>query len=308
MELSPGTYARLPLRGLLVFEAAARRGTFSGAARELAMTQAAISQHIGHLEAELGVSLFERHHRGVELTAAGERLLPRVEEGLQALATGVASASRHRATRTVTILTDFGFAAWWLMPRIAELTDLMPEVEIRLTTSQGTTDALGSDFDLAVLFGNGQWPGCRAHRLFAEEVHPVCAPSYLAQRPLPLALPLAPADIAQMRLLHLRGGGPTRWFDWPDWFAGMGVPAPAARQDLAFNNYQIVLQAAMLGQGVALGWAPLIDDLVRAGSLVRLTDHPLSSPRGYHLVEPLTRPQLTDTARVNAWLRQTARA
>ena len=302
MELAPGTYARLPLRGLLVFEAAARRGPFSGAARELAMTQAAISQHIGHLEAELGVSLFARHHRGVELTQAGERLLPRVEEGLQSLASGVASARRHKGTRTVTILTDFGFAAWWLMPRIGELSDLMPEVEIRLITWQGTSDALGTEFDLAVLFGNGQWPGCRAHRLFAEEVFPVCAPSYLGTR----TAPLPPAELAGMRLLHLRGAGPTRWFDWADWFAGMGVPPPATKQELAFNNYQIVLQAVMLGQGVALGWSPLIDDLVRAGNLVRLTERPLSSARGYHLVEPLSRPLPADVARVNAWLRQAA--
>ncbi|MFT3965450.1 MAG: LysR substrate-binding domain-containing protein [Sphingobium sp.] len=275
-------FGRLPLRSLAVFEAAARHGKFSAAAEELLMTQAGVSQHIAQLEADLGVALFNRRHRGVALTPAGERFQQSVEQGLRTLSDGFASVRRLGGERTVNILTDFGFAAWWLMPRIAALGELMPEVDIRLVTTQSEIDAATGDFDLAILFGHGDWPGCEAHLLFPEIVYPVCSPAYLGGRPLPLL----PEEIAGLRLLHLRSNAPQRWFDWDDWFAGMGTPPPGRNQELVFSNYQIVLQAVLLGQGVGIGWTPLIDDLVESGSIVRLTDTPLSSSRGYHVVQP----------------------
>lgn len=275
-------FGRLPLRSLAVFEAAARHGKFAAAAEELLMTQAGVSQHIAQLEADLGVTLFNRRHRGVALTSAGERFQQSVEQGLRTLSDGYASTRRLGGERTVNILTDFGFAAWWLMPRIAALSDLMPEAEIRLVTTQSEIDAATGDFDLAILFGHGDWPGCTADLLFQEIVYPVCAPSFLGDR----ATPLSPSEIAKLRLLHLRSNAPQRWFDWDEWFAGMEASPPARHQELVFNNYQIVLQAVMLGQGVGLGWAPLIDELIANGSLIRLTDTPLSSSRGYHIVRP----------------------
>jgi len=301
VEFIPARFGRLPLRSLAVFEAAARHGKFAAAAGELAMTQAGVSQHIAQLESELGVVLFHRRHRGVQLTDAGAKLLDAATDGLHTLARGVAEARRAGSGRTVNILTDFGFAAWWLMPRIAELSELMPQVEIRLVTSQGGSDIGEPDFDLAVLFGGSDWPGCRARRLFAERVYPVCAPAY-AQAPL------APAQIADLRLLHLRHHGAQRWFEWDDWFAGMGITPPRRQQELVFSNYQIVLQAVLLGQGVALGWAPLIDELIANGSLIRLCDTPLTSARGYHLIEPLRAAGGTNhAARVADWLWQAER-
>ncbi|WP_279330460.1 LysR substrate-binding domain-containing protein [Sphingomonas oleivorans] len=297
-------YHRLPLRGLAVFEAAARHGKFAGAAGELLMTQAGVSQHIAQLEADLGVELFVRRHRGVELTSAGAAFLASVEQGLKMLSDGVASARRHATEKTLHILTDIGFAAWWLMPRIAALSELMPDVEVRLITtqsnidSQSNIDAELADFDLAVLFGHGDWPGCKSARLFAEEVYPVCSPSYLGGH----TTPMAPAEVGRFRLLHLRSDGRQRWFAWDDWFTAFGDRPRAGQQDLTLNNYQLVLQAALLGQGVALGWAPLIDELIGNGSLVRLTPQPLTSARGYHIIEPLHRPRNADVATVKAWL------
>ncbi|WP_285019139.1 LysR substrate-binding domain-containing protein [Novosphingobium sp. fls2-241-R2A-195] len=283
MGLNSAGFGRLPLKSLAVFEAAARHGKFAAAAEELLMTQAGVSQHISQLEADLGVTLFDRQHRGVALTHAGAQFRQSVEQGLRTLSDGVASVRRLGSERTVDILTDFGFAAWWLMPRIAALSELMPEVEIRLVTTQSEIDGSSADFDLGILFGRGDWAGCTSRLLFREEVYPVCSPGYLGDR----RLPLSPEEIARLRLLHLRGQAPqNRWFDWEEWFAGMGAPLPARHQELVFNNYQIVLQAVLLGQGVGLGWAPLIDELVGSGSLVRLTDTPLSSDRGYHIVRP----------------------
>lgn len=298
MELASSRFGRLPLRALAVFEAAARHGKFATAAHELGMSAAAVSQHVSQLEAELGTELFHRRHRGVVPTPAGEQLLQAAQQGLQMLADGVAVARRQSDRHTVRILTDFGFAAWWLMPRIAALADQMPDIEIRLITTQGNTSSLDDDADLAVLFGAGHWSGGEARLLFAEEICPVCAPALVAG----LDLPLAPAGIAGMRRLHLRSSGPQRWFDWDDWFGAMGLNVPARPQDLTFNNYQIVLQAALLGQGVALGWSPLSDALIADGSLVRLSDATLASPRGYHLVEPIGIARKPAAARVAHWL------
>lgn len=298
MELIPGGFGRLPLRSFAVFEAAARHGKFSAAAEELLMTQAGVSQHIAQLEADLGVALFDRKHRGVALTRAGELFRLSVDQGLRALSDGVTSVRRLGGTRTIRILTDFGFAAWWLMPRIAALSELMPEVEIRLVTTQSMVETAEDEFDLAILFGAGEWRGCTSSLLFAEAVYPVCAPDYIGDRPLPLA----PDDIAGLRLLHLRSAIPDRWFDWPSWFAGMGAQPPPPHQELTFSNYQIALQAALLGQGVAIGWTPLIDDLVEKGSLIRLSETPLTSERGYHIVLPLSAEADGFTARIERWL------
>ena len=277
--------SRLPLRRLVVFEAAARHGRFVGAAQELAMSQAAVSQHVAALEAELASPLFTRGHRGVALTPTGEALRLAVEEGLRILQSGVTAARRLGKKRTLQILTDFGFAAWWLMPRIASLSEVAPDLELRLITTQSDNAAEDPGFDLAILFGGGDWPGYRAQRLFQEQVYPVCAPAYLGDRPLP-----TPEQISGMRLLHLRSPSAQRWFTWNDWFAAMKRPPVSRPQGLLFNNYQLLLQAVVQGQGVGLGWTPLIDAMVESGSLVRLAPAPLKSERGYFVVEPAHSP------------------
>lgn len=291
---------RLPLRALAVFEAAARHGGFTAAAEELRMTQAGVSQHVAQLEAELGIDLFVRRHRGVQLTPAGSTLFGTVERGLGLLAEGVAATRRLAGRTSIQILTDYGFAAWWMMPRLAELGALLPGVEIRLATTQREIDATDADFDLAIMFGHGEWPGVRSTPLFAEEVYPVCAPAYLAGRPAPMAA----AEIAGLRLLHLRGSGTTRerWITWDHWFAAHGAQAGDSRHDLAFDNAQLVLQATLLGQGVSIGWVPLIDDHVANGSLVRLAAEPLRSRQGWHVVEHAERPAAANIATLKAWL------
>lgn len=280
MPLMAFAFSRLPLRGLVVFAAAARHGRFVAAAKELAMSQAAVSQHVATLEEELGTALFTRGHRGVVLTPAGEALRLAVEEGLRTLQSGVTAARRLGKKPALQILTDFGFAAWWLMPRLADLSEMAPGVELRLITTQSDDVTDDPDFDLAVLFGAGDWPACRAQRLFQEEIYPVCSPAYLGDLPLP-----TPKEISQMRLLHLRGPTTQRWFTWDDWFSAMKLKPASRVQDLTFNNYQLLLQAALQGQGVGLGWAPLIDAMVESRALVRLSPTPLRSERGYFVVE-----------------------
>lgn len=279
-----GPFSKVPpLRSLIAFEAAARRGTFSAAAMELNMTQAAVSQNIAQLEASLGTALFDRQHRGVVLTPAGSAYLYSVALGLTELAEGTAAARRRSGKKTLHIRTDFGFAGWWLMARMPALNSLLPGVEIRITTTQADLDPLAHDFDLGVIFGNGDWGRCQSVKLFEEEVYPICSPAYLAGR----KLPQAPAEIAGMRLLHLHADRRGRWFDWGDWLERHGL---STYDDdgigTTFSNFQMVMQAVLMGQGVAIGFVPLIDDMVAAGQVVKLTDRPLKSDRGYYLVEP----------------------
>ena len=300
-------FLRLPLRALTVFEAAARHGRFTSAADELLMTQAAVSQHVAQLEAELGVGLFVRRHRGVELTSAGAAFLETVQQGLKTLADGVAAIRRDAGGKTIQILTDHGFAGWWLMSRLGALGDLLPGVEICVATTQAELDQTDLAFDLAIMFGHGKWSGYRTTPLFGEEAYPVCAPGYLeAQGSMtPGAretLPMAPARIAELRLLHLRGTAARRWFGWADWFAAHGVARDPLRQELVLDNAQLLLQATLLGQGVSIGWVPLIDDLVASGALVRLTPAPLRSRRGYFVVEHIDRPYAANVATLKDWL------
>lgn len=249
------------------------------------MSQAAVSQHVATLEGDLGTTLFTRGHRGVALTPTGQVLRHAVEEGLRTLQSGITAARRSGKKRTLQILTDFGFAAWWLMPRITKLSEMAPGVEFRLITTQSDNAADDPDFDLAILFGSGNWPGYRAQRLFREEIYPVCSPAYLGEGPRP-----TPEEISRMRLLHLRAPSALRWFTWNDWFSALKLPPVSRDHDVIFNNYHLLLQAVLQGQGVGLGWTPLIDAMVESKALVRLSPTPLVSERGYFVVEPEASP------------------
>ncbi|MBB5046905.1 putative choline sulfate-utilization transcription factor [Rhodopseudomonas rhenobacensis] len=280
------------LIALASFEAAGRLGSFSAAADELRLTQPAVSQQMSGLEAELGVSLFRRLHRGVTLTQAGQTLYDAAAKALDLIDVAASAIRRDPARRRLVVFTDFAFAALWLMPRLPALEDHLPGVEVRILTAQSVVDLRGEDVDVAILFGDGRgrfFPsGWETSLLFGEEVTPIGSPMLLKDaKP-----PVAPDQIAQMRRLHLQGGRDC-WFTWADWMKAHGVVenpgAPPQAQDLSFGNYPLILQAVMQGQGIALGWSPLVDDGLRAGWLVRLTEQSLTSDRGYVIAVPTLR-------------------
>jgi len=288
----PNPSSRPLLNALASFEAAGRRGSFSAAAEELRLTQSAVSQQVQGLEAELGVALFRRLHRGVALTQAGQTLFEAAATALRLIDTATSSIRHDPARKRLVVFTDFAFAALWLMPRLASLEVQLPGVEVRILTAQSVVDLREEEADVAILFGDGRgrfFPaGWETSLLFGEEVTPVGSPAILNNA----SPPLAPDQIAQMRRLHLQGGG-DRWFTWADWMKAHGVEdIPGARpqaQDLSFGNYPLILQAVMQGQGVALGWSPLVDDGLRAGWIVRLTERRLTSERGYVIAVPARR-------------------
>lgn len=270
-----------PLQALVFFEAAARHQNFTAAAQELGTTQPAVSQRVGWLEQDLGVALFKRQHRGVALTAEGLRLFEAVREGLGVIGTAAAELRASRSAPVLTVATDFGFAAYWLMPRLHALRELVPDLDVRIFTSQNGFDLRKEPVDAAIGFGAGAWPGCEAELLFPEVVRPVCSPAFAARH----GLSGAPQQLAGLPLLHLERPVPARWLGWADWFALHGLPASHGHHDVTFNNYPLVIQAALAGQGVALGWTPLVDDLLAAGQLLALGE-PERTECGYFLVLP----------------------
>lgn len=286
-----------PLNTLLVFEAAGRHLNFSAAAAELGMTQPAVSHQISFLEARLGMSLFRRLHHGVVLTPAGAQLLDGVSRGLTTIHDAAAALRRRSGPKVLHVFTDYGFAAWWLIPRLGRWSERAPEVEVQLVTAQRQLDLRQAEADVAVWFGDGTWPGRRIVQWFPETVYPVCSPEFARRNPVADA-----AALSERRLLHVAEVNPPLWMSWSDWFAAEGVPMGPRKRDLTFNNYQLVLQAALLGQGVALGWRPLIDDLVQSRQLVCLKQAPVRTERGYYIVEPPGRGDDQVVADFHRWL------
>ncbi|WP_227244840.1 choline sulfate utilization transcriptional regulator [Paraburkholderia caribensis] len=282
----PGPDRLPPMQTLSAFESAARLASFTAAARELGSTQPAVSQRIVQLEEDLGAPLFERGHRGVTLTPEGVLLYEAVRSGLDTIREATTEIRARRATGALTILTDAGFATYWLLPRLARLKASMPGANVKIVTSQLGYDPHRDHADIAIAFGDGHWPPCTSTRLFAEAVTPVCSPAF---RDLHASVRVA-ADLAALPLLHVQPTDPERWLAWHTWFAAHGLQAPENSQAMMFNSYSLVVQAALMGQGVALGWTPLTDELIASGLLVHLLDTPVTTERGYYLVCPPARP------------------
>lgn len=293
----------VPLHRLAVFEAAARHGSFSTAARELGMTQSAVSHQIADLEAELGIRLFQRVWRGVTMTEAGSFLFEAARRGLGEIAAAIEVARAMGRRSQLTVLTDFGFAAFWLMPRLGQLRDKLPDVDVRVITAQGAANLDAGPSDLAILFGSASWHRYETVRLIEEDVVPVASPGFLARHPLHSA-----ADLAALPLLHLERPDPDRWLSWEEYMEHCGLRDDAAgrrqaHSGVSFNNYMLVLQAAIAGQGIALGWRPLTDDLLRQGLIAEAPLPRVRTGRGYHLMTIPGRIQQSRTTReFTAWL------
>ena len=293
-----------PLNALVTFEAAARTGSFTRAAAERHVTQAAVSRQIQRLEAALGVRLFRRGHRRLELTAPGRRLQDAVSTGLAEIAGGV-RAMRHAASEApVSVAATIAFAGYWLMPRIHAFRQRHPEVDVRLIAVDRDLEP-GDDLDIAVRYGSaGSGPGERRTLLGEAAVVPVASPGYLRARPR-----LAdgrPEDLLGESLLHL---DEEHWnqlaglvVDWPLWFERQGLALSGPLHGIRLNNYPMLLEAVLAAQGVGLGWRPVVDGLLAEGRLVALGNGELVTGRGYYAVTSTRRP-LADRARLlHDWL------
>ena len=268
-----------PLNALRAFEAAARHLSFTRAAEELNVTQAAISHHVKALEDQLGMALFRRLNRALMLTDEGQTLFPSVRDALDILAEAAERLRTRDSGGPLTVSTLPSFAAKWLVPRMSRFQDRHPEIELRIAAAERLIDFARDDVDVAVRFGPGGWPGLRAERIVDEAVTPVCCPA-LAERLR------APADLAGVTLLHEEKLPRDPMPDWAAWLAAAGVTGIDASRGPRFRHTHMILQTAMDGHGVALSGQVLVADDIAAGRLVAPFALRLTSPFAYYLVCP----------------------
>lgn len=288
-----------PLDPLIAFEAAARHLSFTRAAEELHLSQAAISQQIRSLEDSLQVRLFTRSHRAVQLTSEGRDYQHTISAILKQLAGATMDIRNLDIVQFLVVGCDQSFATQWLCPRLARLRTAMPDVGLRLVASDDYGESLGAEIQVAVLHGDGNWPGYTALRLFDEEVFPVCSPDYDHRGAADdWAGWLLQADLIDLADSHWN------WMNWRLWLSGNQIDAPLAQRRLQINSYPLVIDAACAGQGVALGWRYLVDDLLAAGRLLRPVEHSLVTEFGYYLIYRPHLEQDEAVARFRGWLLQ----
>ncbi len=274
---------RLPsAQSLLIFEAAARHLSFTAAARELGSTQSAVSQQVRGLEKQLELELFRRIYRGVALTEEGMHLYEAVQGGFQQMVNCLEQLQKTRLRQSINVATDFAFAAYWLLPNLPEFRKQYPEIDVRIITSQGQYDFTGQDIDVAIVFSNQQSAQITGKKLFDEVVFPVCSPAFLTQHG-PVQ---SHKKLASLPLLKLGADAGQGWQDWRSYFKGRRSLVEPSEPVLTFNNYTLLLQAAIAGQGVGIGWGTLVDDLLESKVLVGLREFSLHSDSGYYVVEP----------------------
>ncbi|OWV66000.1 LysR family transcriptional regulator [Rhizobium sp. N122] len=267
-----------------IFVEVARLGSFSSAAALLGLTQPAVSYQIRRLEEQFGVSLLRRQYRGVTLTAQGERLLEVAAKAVSDI-DALARSFRAEGQRPVVRLrTDYAFSSLWLIPRMDGFRLLHPETDIQIVATQRFSAGFRDEADVAVVFGTRAEFGAIGTLLLPEKVMPVCTQGFL-DRHGPFD---DPGQLARAVLIHLDTPMPSPWFDWRSYFSEFSVlrDINAGRGDISFNTYSLVIQAALSGQGVAIGWMGLVDTLLSAGMLVEAGPPLNASDRGYWLVPP----------------------
>jgi LysR family transcriptional regulator, glycine cleavage system transcriptional activator len=271
---------RLSLTLLQTFEVVARHCSFTRAAEELCLTQSAVSRQVKQLEDELGVLVFSRLHRAIEMTPEGQKLFASVGRGLREIDSGLYSLRGGIKVPQITVSASVAFAHFWLMPKISRFRAIYPDYDLRVLASDLPATIKPGDVDVAVLFGRGQWNGIETQQLFGECVYPVCSPAYLQQHP---GL-LTPQDLRNHTLLHLDYGA-AKWgsIDWPAFFDAHGINGQPLSSGIRLNSYPMVLQAAEAGQGVALGWSYITDPMLAAGQLVKFAGLEMRTKDGYYL-------------------------
>lgn len=276
------------LNGLRAFEAAARHLSFTRAAEELHVTQAAVSHQIKGLEERLGMRLFRRLNRALMLTDEGQRLFPAVRDAFERLAEAVEGLRARDTAGPLTVSVLPSFAAKWLVPRLSRFQERFPDIDLRITALERLVDLARDDVDVAIRFGSGTWRGVHAEMILADRVTPVCSPALAQQL-------RDPADLAHVTLLHETMEPMRNFPDWAAWLQAAGVNGVDVSRGLRFSHTHILLQAAIDGRGIALGQAPLAADDLAAGRLI--APFALSLPVGYayylvYLPEAAERPKI----------------
>jgi LysR family glycine cleavage system transcriptional activator len=270
-----------PLNALRAFEAAARCLSFQGAAAQLFVTPAAVSHQVKHLEAYLGVKLFHRGNRTVELTAEGQALAASLSElfGLLDLALDRATAPM---TANLRVSTMESFAAKWLAPRLHRFHRDCPDLKVRIETGNEHADVARGAIDVAIRYGSGGYSGVFAEQLMDAPVFPVCAPSLVNDQQRPLR---KPEDLSHHTLLHDESAtGRLGVPDWSAWLKASGATRVDATRGPVFASIYLAQEAAVAGHGVALGVAPLVEEDLERGRLIKPFEHSLANAYAFWIV------------------------
>jgi LysR family transcriptional regulator, glycine cleavage system transcriptional activator len=274
-----------PLKALPDFEAAARHLSFTKAADELHVTHGAVSRQVKSLEEHLGVRLFRRLNRTLLLTDEGQAYVAVVRELLERLAEATDRIKRRDERGGLTVSTMGSFAIKWLVPRLGRFRVAHPEIDVRLQANDALVDFTRDDVDIAIRYGRGQYPGLKAERLMTEDFVPVCSPALL-KGPHSLRAPEdlrhVARDLNRFPLLHEEG----TQIDWRMWLMAAGVEGVDPTRGPIYSHSSMVVQAAINGEGVALGRTALIADDLAAGRLVKPFDLALATEWAYYLVYP----------------------
>jgi LysR family glycine cleavage system transcriptional activator len=291
-------YQLPPLDLLEAFEAAARHLSFTRAADELSLTQSAVSRQIAALEERLNVPLFQRLHRALRLTEAGRQLQATAGSVLQQLHSVTAQLRQLQRQKTVLVTTTPGFAGLWLIPRLSAFTAAHADVDVRISVSFSLVNLERDGVDLAIRYGPTASANPHAVRLFGEVMTPVCSPALRRQAGKPLK---RPEDLQHHTLLHGAHDN-AQLPDWSLWLRAMQIEHLKPAGAMHFSDYDQMMNAAVRGQGVALGRFPLTQGLVLERKLVAPFSQKLASPMGYHLLRSAAsadKPEVSDFA---AWL------
>ncbi|MCC7272408.1 MAG: transcriptional regulator GcvA [Alphaproteobacteria bacterium] len=289
-----------PLNALRAFEAAARHASFTKAAGELFVTPAAVSHQVKALEDFLGMVLFRRERHGLQLTDSGNAYLPGVREAFERLIEAMDELAAVGQHGVLTVSVAPSFAAKWLVPRLDGFQALHPDIDVRISASMGLTDFSVGDVDLAIRYGAGSYPGLESELLIRDTVYPVCSPELLScDQPLTV-----PEMLRAHNLLHDDSpDGDDTCPTWPMWIKAAGLTGIDAHRGPRFNQASLVLEAAILGRGVALAKSTLADADIESGRLVKPFDLTLPVRFAYYMVHPRAKALLPKVQVFKEWLR-----
>ena len=287
-----------PLDYLLAFEAAAEHESFASAARQINISETAISRKVRLLEQHFGLPFFARGHRSIELTPHGREFLGRIAPALEMLRDAADDALKTSKKRPVILAATNSVASLWLTPRLHEFRQANKHLSIMLVASDNDEECLADTVDLAILRGDGNWKGYDSHLVFGETIFPVCSPEFLEQNPEVAQIDnLAQAPLIEVSSSH------TEWMNWQAWLERMGAKARRLERATLFNTYPLSIYAAVDSVGVALGWGHLVDRFLGSGQLVRpLGPAQVRTEFGYYLLTPQNHPAFPSRSEVSDWL------
>lgn len=290
-----------PLNPLRVFEVVARTGSLTLAARELHVTQSAVSRQISVLEAYVGIDLFRRERHGVTLTRRGAEYAREVIPAVERIATATERLVRSREPGILRLRTYTTFAAKWLIPRLPDFQRSHPGIDVRISNAVPEVDFDRDEVDVAIQYGDGRWPQLSAELLFRDEIEPVCAPRFVREH----RAARQPQKLLGTRLLvsHYRRQ------DWGDWLAANRLTDVATQAErMSFSTSVLTWQAAVDGLGIAIGQTALLQQEFRQGLLLRPFASPLRREQGHFIVRPLVQRESREVRTFRDWVLAAAAA